>query len=92
MIIFVVFIGVLFILSLVGIIWAIYHNKQEASLSCAVAMGALLVMFVYEARILRCPQAIDVYRGVTQLEITYKNGIATDSTVVWKEKKIVNYK
>ena len=32
------------------------------------------------------PQAIDVYRGNTTLEITYKNGVAIDSTVVFKNK------
>lgn len=30
------------------------------------------------------PKAIDVYRGATALEITYRNGIPIDSTVVWK--------
>ena len=33
------------------------------------------------------PTAIDVYRGKTTLEITYKNGVAIDSTVVFKERK-----
>lgn len=32
------------------------------------------------------PQAIDVYRGNTTLEITYKEGVAIDSTVVFKNK------
>ena len=30
------------------------------------------------------PKAMDVYRGSTTLEITYRNGIPIDSTVVWK--------
>ena len=29
---------------------------------------------------------IDVYRGKTTLEITYKDSIAIDSVVVWKEE------
>ena len=32
------------------------------------------------------PKAIDVYKGRTTLEITYKNGVPIDSTVVWKSK------
>ena len=32
------------------------------------------------------PTAIDVYKGKTTLEITYKNGVPIDSTVVWKSK------
>ena len=30
------------------------------------------------------PKAIDVYRGDTTLERTYRDGIPIDSTVVWK--------
>ena len=35
---------------------------------------------------LKKPTAIDVYRGKTTLEITYKDGVPIDSTVVWKDK------
>ena len=31
-----------------------------------------------------CPQAIDVYRGKTTLQITYKNNVPIDTTVVYK--------
>ena len=33
----------------------------------------------------RNPTAIDVYRGKTTLEITYKDGVAIDSTVMFKQ-------
>ena len=32
------------------------------------------------------PTALDVYRGKTTLEITYRDGVAIDSTVVYKVK------
>lgn len=32
------------------------------------------------------PTAIDVYRGKTTLEITYRDGVVIDSTVVYKVK------
>lgn len=32
------------------------------------------------------PTAIDVYRGKTTLEITYKDSVAIDSVVVFKNK------
>lgn len=32
------------------------------------------------------PTAIDVYRGKTTLKITYVDGVATDSVVVFKEQ------
>ena len=30
---------------------------------------------------------LDVYRGKTTLEITYRDSVAVDSVVVWKEEK-----
>ena len=33
------------------------------------------------------PQAMDVYKGTTTLEITYKDKVPIDSTVVWKNDK-----
>jgi len=33
------------------------------------------------------PSAIDVYQGKTTLEITYKDGVAIDSVVVFKNEK-----
>ena len=32
------------------------------------------------------PTAMDVYQGKTTLKITYENGVATDSVVVYKKK------
>lgn len=50
------------------------------SLLCTITMS--VVICVYKNTIF----PIDVYRGNTTLEITYKDGIAIDSTVVWKNK------
>ena len=33
------------------------------------------------------PTAIDVYRGKTTLEVTYKDGVPIDTVVVFKERK-----
>lgn len=33
----------------------------------------------------KTPNAIDVYRGRTTLEITYRDSVEVDSVVVWKE-------
>ena len=46
-----------------------------------LTVGILVSLLV----ILEEPQAMDVYKGKTTLEITYKNGVAIDSTVVFKE-------
>lgn len=51
------------------------------SLAC---VGAILIaMNRYEAN----PSAMDVYQGKTTLEITYKDGVAIDSVVVFKNEK-----
>ena len=47
-----------------------------------LTVGILVSLLV----ILEEPQAMDVYRGNTTLEITYKDGVAIDSTVVFKNK------
>lgn len=47
-------------------------------------LGAMLIMANnYEKE----PSAMDVYRGKTTLEITYKDGVPVDSVVVFKDKK-----
>ena len=42
------------------------------------------IIFVLVIVYMTEPRAVNVYRGNTTLEITYKNGIPIDSTVVWK--------
>ena len=49
-------------------------------LSFMLAFIVMILLIIYMQR----PEAIDVYKGNTTLEITYKNGIPIDSTVVWK--------
>lgn len=36
------------------------------------------------------PMAIDVYRGNTALEITYRDNIPVDTIVIWKEEDYEN--
>ena len=47
-------------------------------------LGAMLFMAnCYKSN----PSAMDVYQGKTTLEITYKDGVAIDSVVVFKNEK-----
>ncbi len=48
-----------------------------------VIIPALLLMYISITQ----PKAIDVYKGRTTLEITYKDGIPVDSAVVFKVKE-----
>lgn len=45
-------------------------------------ISVLITSHIYESK----PQAIDVYQGKTTLEITYRDSMAVDSVVVWKEE------
>ena len=49
---------------------------------CMIAMGVSFA--VLHATIAPTPSAIDVYRGKTTLEITYRDSVAIDSTVVYE--------
>ena len=45
-----------------------------------------LVVFILFLVLMGKPRAIDVYKGRTTLEITYKDRVPIDTTVVWKNK------
>ena len=45
-----------------------------------------LVVFILFLVLMGKPRAIDVYKGRTTLEITYKDKVPIDTTVVWKNK------
>lgn len=55
---------------------------------CGYAFGTLITIVVIASTVVinnrKIPQAIDVYRSKTTLEITYKDGIPIDSIVVFK--------
>ncbi len=50
-----------------------------------VAVCSIIAMFLVFAHLSK-PKPIDVYRGNTTLEITYKDNVPIDSVVIWKGK------
>ena len=58
------------------------EGMSAATMVCAVLFGAFLVMTIVKST----PTALDVYRGKTTLEITYRDSVVVDSTVVYKVK------
>ena len=77
--------GLVFISS---IIWNFAEQQDGGGLStialcvsCFLFTGILLTAVLSDT-----PSAIDVYRGKTALEITYRDSVAVDSVVVFKEK------
>ena len=65
-----------------------FHNKDTIAFICFIlVIGMQIGVSSY---VQGCdtkkntPTAIDVYRGKTTLEITYRDSVAIDSTVVYK--------
>ena len=50
-----------------------------------VAVCSVIAMFLMFTHLSK-PKPIDVYRGNTALEITYKDNVPIDSVVIWKGK------
>ena len=85
--IIIILITTIFLLAIV-IINIYYSIKYNDYISSFVFVSAILVLIILIATLSlkEKPKAIDVYRGKTTLEIIYKDGIAVDSTVVFKNK------
>lgn len=50
-----------------------------------ITVCSIIAMFLMFAHLSK-PKPIDVYRGNTALEITYKDSVPVDSVVIWKGK------
>lgn len=80
------------ILGTLSILSFIYNVSTSESLSPIVLwlttmlFGILLAFYIIDSD--KTPTAMDVYQGKTTLEITYKDSIAVDSVVVFKDERI----
>lgn len=50
-----------------------------------ITVCSIIAMFLIFTHLSK-PKPIDVYRGNTALEITYKDNVPVDSVVIWKGK------
>lgn len=67
-------------------------NINTSDFGAGMILGMVISLFVvaeiliiYDISEELKPQAIDVYRNKTELEITSVNGVPRDTVVVWKE-------
>ena len=85
MLIFLTIVLIIFVLSeTLGIIDS---NKKVTEVCFEILKYSVVALFticVCGIISISSPQAIDVYRGITTLEITYKDSIPVDSVVVFK--------
>lgn len=93
--VFLVF-GIVLLAASFSLIFLIFILKKDSkgnedTVSSTVLGAFVIISFIAGLSLMNeyCSPSItpiDVYRGKTTLEITYKDSIAIDSTVVWKEE------
>jgi hypothetical protein len=76
------------VVSVVALAILLWYEKKETG-DCSMssftilfscwALASLASLVEYDT-----PSALDVYRGKTTLEITYRDSVAIDSTVIYK--------
>ena len=72
-------------LVLIGIIFELGDSDSGHSfIACFFAFILFIIISVIGWNVAKRPTAIDVYRGNTTLEITYKDSIPVDTVVVFK--------
>jgi hypothetical protein len=80
----------IFFFFLVLIIYEFQKKSEEvipsAVLGSIITLCFIAVLVIIGKHFYSSITPIDVYRGKTTLEITYRDGFAIDSTVVWKEE------
>ena len=76
------------LITLVILMWVniddIHDNISVNIMNFILHCFAIIMVFGAFAMYSNSPNAIDVYRGKTTLEITYKDSIPVDSVVVFK--------
>ena len=81
------FTAVILLLSVLCIIDIIKGNGFETNFFIYTLFVYSFLVFILSLSCVYKPSAMDVYRGKTTLEITYKDKVPVDSTVVWKNNK-----
>lgn len=77
---------ILLLIGLLVISLIMLENEIGLELS-KFSLTGLLICLIIETINVDKPSAMDVYQGKTTIEITYKDGIAVDSVVVFKKNK-----
>lgn len=81
-----IILGLIFIIMGSALIAVLIMSEQTDGLTILGSVSSVLLIIGGTSCIHICkyPSAIDVYRGKTTLQVTYKNNIPTDTTVVYK--------
>lgn len=81
-----IILGLIFIIigSILISVLIMSEQTDELTILCSVFSVLLIIGGAGCIHICKYPSAIDVYRGKTTLQITYKNNVPIDTTVVYK--------
>ena len=85
-----IFVIILLIVFLLSAIFSVVYDGKVAKVSSEILKYSVAVLFticVCGIISISTPKAIDVYRGRTTLEITYRDSVTVDSIVVFKDNK-----
>lgn len=78
----------LLIISVITLAFMACYEQEERKeiylVLLTIMFSCLLVVSLFALINYNKPTALDVYRGKTTLEITYRDSVAIDSTVVYK--------
>ena len=82
---------IILVISILIYLLIIYLAKDDEDKYLIIVGGWVKLAIIVEIAFLivskhPTPTALDVYRGKTTLEITYRDSVAIDSTVVYKEE------
>ena len=81
------------ILVIIGLVICIIASQpviktgKDAVLIGVLSFGAILIGLGIDRGSDKAPTALDVYQGKTTLQVTYRDSVAVDSIVVFKDKK-----
>lgn len=81
--IYVVALSVSCSVSFLGLICSKSNDGGDKLLFCYCFIASLIALAILVGTFNE-PSAMDVYRGSTTLEITYRDSVPVDSVVVWK--------
>ena len=81
-----IILGLIFIIIGSALIAVLIMSEQTDGLTILGSVSSVFLIIVGASCIHICknPSAIDVYRGKTTLQITYKNNVPIDTTVIYK--------
>lgn len=84
---------ILICIGAIGFILTLNYNtfSDTTAIVCVTLfyVGVIIILFCAIDKDIN-PTAMDVYRNRTTIEITYKDGVAIDTVVVFKSKKWMN--